>query len=149
MKTLAFSIVVGTLGVLLGAQAGNPAGPVVFEGARLLNGTASPPVEDSIVIVENGHFTAAGSRASTKVPANATRVNVAGKTMMPAMINAHVHIGYEGYTTWRAENYTFDNVVDHLTREAYYGTAVTTSVGTNLEPVAEQVEKAQIGRAHV
>src|SRR5262249_60461326 len=126
MKTLTFSIVV-VLGTLLGAQTSNPAGPVVFEGARLLNGTGSPPVEDSVVVVANGHFTAAGSRASTKVPANATHVNLTGKTVMPGMINAHVHIGYEGYTTWRAENYTFDNVVDHLTREVYYGTAVTTS----------------------
>ena len=143
MKTLTFSLVVVALGALLGAQTGNPTGPVVFEGARLLNGTSAPPVEDSVFVVENGHFTVAGPRAATKVPANATHVNLAGKTVMPAMINAHVHIGYEGYTTWRAENYTFDNVVDHLTREAYYGTAVTTSVGTNLEPVAEQVEKAQ------
>jgi imidazolonepropionase-like amidohydrolase len=143
MKGLRFSIVFVALGALLGAQGANPAGPVVFEGARLLDGTGSPPVEDSVIVVENGHFTAVGPRASTKVPAKATHVNVAGKTVMPGMINAHVHIGYEGYTTWRAENYTFDNVVDHLTREAYYGTAVTTSVGTNLEAVAEQVEKAQ------
>src|SRR5262249_43600573 len=100
MKTLTFSIVV-VLGALLRAQAGNPFGPVVFERARLLNGTGSPPVEDSVFVVENGHFTVAGPRASTKVPANATHVNLAGKTVMPGMINAHVHIGYEGYTTWR------------------------------------------------
>jgi imidazolonepropionase-like amidohydrolase len=146
MKALTFSIVAVALATLLSAQGANPVGAVVFDGARLLSGTDSPAVEDSVIVVENGHFTAAGPRASTKVPAKATHVNLAGKTVMPGMINAHVHIGYEGYTTWRAENYTFDNVVEHLTREAYYGTAVTTSVGTNLEPVAEQVEKAQQAR---
>jgi imidazolonepropionase-like amidohydrolase len=143
MKALIFSIVAVVLAALLGAQGAEPTGPVAFEGARLLNGTSSLPVEDSVFVVENGHVTAAGPRGLTKVPAKATHVNLAGKTVMPGMINAHVHIGYEGYTTWGAEHYTFDNLVDHLTREAYYGTAVTTSVGTNLEPVAEQVEKAQ------
>ena len=143
MKGLTLAIVAAAMTTLLGAQARNPVGAVVFDGARLLDGTGSPAVEDSVFVVENGRFTAAGPRASTKVPGSATHVNLAGKTVMPGMINAHVHIGYEGYTTWRAENYTFDNVVDHLTREAYYGTAVTTSVGTNFEAVAAQVEKAQ------
>ena len=50
---------------------------------------------------------------------------------MPAMINMHVHIGYEEYTTWRAANHTIENVLDHLQHEAFYGTAVTTSVSTS------------------
>ena len=33
---------------------------------------------------------------------------------MQALINAHVHIGYEGYTTWRSDNYTAEYVLDHL-----------------------------------
>ena len=49
---------------------------------------------------------------------------------MPAMINAHVHIGYEKYTSWGAQNYTPENVLDHLQREAFYGTAATQSVGS-------------------
>jgi hypothetical protein len=58
-------------------------------------------------------------------------VDLAGKTVMPALINVHVHIGYEGYTTWRAENHTPQNVLDHLQREAFYGTAVTQSAGSS------------------
>jgi imidazolonepropionase-like amidohydrolase len=42
-----------------------------------------------------------------------------------------VHIGYEGYTSWGAKNYTAANVLDHLRREAYYGVAATQSVGSS------------------
>jgi imidazolonepropionase-like amidohydrolase len=59
------------------------------------------------------------------------------------MINAHVHIGYEGYTTWGAENYTAQNVLDHLQREVFYGTAATQSVGTSPTDAALQFERDQ------
>ena len=54
-------------------------------------------------------------------PAGAARVDLAGKTIMPAMINVHAHMGYEGYTTWSARNHTAANLLDHLQREAFYG----------------------------
>jgi hypothetical protein len=62
---------------------------------------------------------------------------------MPAMVSAHVHIGYEGYTSWGAENHTPQNVVDHLRREAFYGVAATTSVGTSPVEQALQIQRDQ------
>ena len=62
---------------------------------------------------------------------------------MPAMINVHVHIGYEGYTSWGAQNYTPQNVLDHLQREAFYGTAATQSVGTSPIDASLQFQRDQ------
>jgi acetamidase/formamidase/imidazolonepropionase-like amidohydrolase len=62
---------------------------------------------------------------------------------MPAMINAHVHIGYEGYTSWGAQNYTAENVLDHLQREAYYGVGATQSVGSSPTEPALQFQRDQ------
>jgi imidazolonepropionase-like amidohydrolase len=62
---------------------------------------------------------------------------------MPAMINAHVHMGYEGYTTWGARNHTADNLVDHLQREAYYGVAAATSVGSSPTEMSLQFQRDQ------
>jgi imidazolonepropionase-like amidohydrolase len=70
-------------------------------------------------------------------------VNLAGKSVMPAMINAHVHIGYEKYTSWGAENYTAENVLDHLQREAFYGTGAILSVGSSPLDQAMQFERDQ------
>ena len=79
---------------------------VLYEHARLIIGDGSAPIESGAFIVQNGHVTAIGSQAAVMPPASATHVDLTGKTVMPAMINVHVHIGYEGYTSWGAENYT-------------------------------------------
>jgi imidazolonepropionase-like amidohydrolase len=104
---------------------------VVYEGARLIIGDGSAPIERGVFVVRNGHITAIGSSGAVTAPAGATRLDLTGKTVMPTMINVHVHIGYEGYVGWGAENYTPANVLDHLQREAFYGTAVTQSVGSS------------------
>src|SRR5262245_31799806 len=116
---------------------------VLFEGARLILGDAAPPIEAGALVVENGRITAVGRREDVKPPRGAVRVDLAGKTVMPAMINAHVHIGYEGYTSWGASNYTADNVLDHLQREAFYGVGATQSVGSSPTAAALQFEKDQ------
>ena len=62
---------------------------------------------------------------------------------MPTLVNVHVHIGYEGYTSWGAENYTAANVLNHLEREAFYGVGVTQSVGSSPTEPSIQFEKDQ------
>jgi imidazolonepropionase-like amidohydrolase len=81
------------------------------------------------------------------VPSGTVRIDLSGKTVMPALVNVHVHIGYEGYSTWRAANHTTANVVDHLQRSAFYGTAATTSVGTSpLDQMREVQAEQRAGR---
>ena len=104
---------------------------VAYEGARLIVGDASAPIEAGVMVVQDGRIVAVGSKGSVTVPAGAAHVDLTGRTVMPALVNAHVHIGYEGYTSWGAKNYTPQNVLDHLRREAYYGVAATQSVGSS------------------
>jgi imidazolonepropionase-like amidohydrolase len=114
-----------------GAQTRAASGSVAFEGARLIIGDGSAPIDIGVLVVQNGRITAVGPKGSVTIPAGATHVNVAGRTIMPALVNAHVHIGYEGYISWSAKNYTPLNVLDHLRREAFYGVAATQSVGSS------------------
>src|SRR4029079_6737007 len=90
-----------------------------------------PPIENGAIFVQDGRITAVGAKGAVAVPARDVRVALTGKTVMPAMINAHVHIGYEGYSSWGAANYTPQNVLDHLQREAFYGVGATQSVGSS------------------
>ena len=64
----------------------------VFEGARLIVGDGSEPVENAAFIVENDRFTAVGRRGQLEVPEGATRVDLTGKTVMPAIIDTHKHL---------------------------------------------------------
>ncbi len=123
------------------AQAQRITAPAYFTNARIIVGDGSAAIEGGAFVVANGRITDIGP--SVKAPNGATRVDLSGKTIMPGMINVHVHIGYEGYTSWGAENYTPENVLDHLEREAYYGVAVTQSVGSSPTDPSIQFKKDQ------
>jgi imidazolonepropionase-like amidohydrolase len=132
---------VGSLAVH--SQSRGPSGAVIYEGGRLIVGDGSAPIEGGAFVVQNGRISAIGRQGSIATPAGAAHVDLVGKTVMPAMINVHVHIGYEGYTSWGAENYTPQNVLDHLQREAFYGTAATQSVGTSPVDASIQFQRDQ------
>src|SRR5262249_35750971 len=114
-----------------------------FEGARLIVGDGGAPIENGVFVVAGGRITAVGAKGSVVPPAGASQVDLTGKTVMPAMINVHVHIGYEGYTSWGAGNYTPENVLDHLQREAFYGVAATQSVGSSPTDASLQFQRDQ------
>jgi imidazolonepropionase-like amidohydrolase len=146
MKMLAYCTAVGSMMAIVLAQSQVESRPIVYEGARLIIGDGSAAIESGAFVVRNGHINAIGSPGAITAPAGATRVNLAGKTVMPAMINVHVHIGYEGYTSWGAQNYTPANVLDHLQREAYYGIAVTQSVGSSPTDASIDFQRNQRAR---
>src|SRR5262249_33150094 len=79
---------------------------VAYDNARLIIGDEQAPIEIGALVVQNGRITALGAKGRVTAPAGAAHVDLAGRTVMPTMINVHVHIGYEGYTSWGAEHYT-------------------------------------------
>ena len=128
--------------VSVSTQAQGPAGTFVYEGARLIIGDASAPIENGAFVVVNGTITAVGARGSVNAPSGATRVDLTGKTVMPAIVNAHSHVGYERYTTYagdsRPEYFTAENILDHLQREAFYGVGTVHDGGSAALDVAQQ-----------
>lgn len=63
----------------------------IFEGARLIVGDGSDPIEGSVFIVVDDRITHVGKKGVLALPSNASRVNLNGKTVMPAIIDAHKH----------------------------------------------------------
>jgi imidazolonepropionase-like amidohydrolase len=72
------------------AQMAGP--PRAFTGARLIDGTDRPVIENATILVENGRVVAAGRAESVPIPADAQRIVLAGKTVIPGLINAHGHV---------------------------------------------------------
>ena len=144
IKMVARSVVAGLMiSVAAQSQLRGSSTTVLYEHARLIVGDGTAPVERGAFIVQDGRIRSIGKSGALTVPAGATRVDLAGKTVMPAWINVHVHIGYEGYTTWGAGNYTPANVLDHLQREAFYGVGATQSVGSSPTDQAVQFQRDQ------
>jgi imidazolonepropionase-like amidohydrolase len=112
-----------------------------FEGARLIPGDGSPPVENSAFLVEDGRFRLVDRQVGLRAPSGAVRVNLSGKTVIPALVDAHTHLGYTVVRTNRTEKetYTRQNLEDHLRRLAYYGVSATLSMGVDRGEIPFQV----------
>src|SRR5688572_15770205 len=63
-----------------------------FTGATLIDGTARQPIANATIVVRHGRVVAAGAATAVTVPPGAERVSLAGKTVIPGIINAHGHV---------------------------------------------------------
>ena len=111
----------------------------VFAGARLIAGDGSAPLEDSAFVVENDRFTRVGRTGDVQAPPGATRVDLTGKTVIPALVDAHSHIGYMKDLASGPEHYTRENILDHLHRFAYFGVAASQAMGSDFGELPFQI----------
>jgi len=103
-------------------------GVTVFESARIITGDGRAPLENASFIVSGGRFTQVGGAASVRIPAGATRVSLAGKTVMPAIVDVHTHLSQ-----------TREALLDDLRRRAYWGVGAAQSLGQDTTDVSFQV----------
>ncbi len=103
----------------------------LFENARLIAGDGRAPFENGSFVVENDRFTRVGKTGEVQAPRGALRVDLTGKTVIPALVDAHSHIGYMKDLTSGPENYTRENILDHLHRFAYFGIAASQAMGSD------------------
>ena len=60
-------------------------------GARLIDGTGAPAVENSVVMVRDGRIVAAGKAGAVKVPAGTRVIHAEGRSLLPGLWEMHVH----------------------------------------------------------
>ena len=108
-------------------QARDATGVMVFEGGRLLVGDGRV-IENATFIVDDDRLVAVGRADEVEAPPGAERVDLTGRTVMPAIIDTHVHLGD-----------TRDELVEDLQRKAYYGVGVVLSLGRGSSDMAFQV----------
>lgn len=65
---------------------------LVLTGGRLIDGTGADPVERAAVMVDDGQITWVGPEGEAGHLGDARRVDVSGLTMMPGLIDCHVHL---------------------------------------------------------
>ena len=111
VNAAAFAAIVAVSGFALPAEAQ----VVAFEGARLILGDGRT-VENGTLVIDGSRIVQAG--AGVTVPAGAARVNAAGKTIMPAIIDTHVHL-----------NPIRDRLIRDLKLRGYYGISAALSMG--------------------
>jgi imidazolonepropionase-like amidohydrolase len=108
----------------------------VFEGARVIAGDGRPPIENATIVVDGARITQVGRAADVKAPAGATRVSLAGKTVIPTLIDTHTHLSQER-----------DALTQDLRRRAYYGVSAAMSLGQDTGDAPFQIRAQPIAGA--
>ena len=122
VATAAIAAVLAGLSVPASGQA-----PVTaFEGARIIVGDGSQVIDKGTIVVNGTTIQAIG--ANVQVPAGAQRVNLAGKTVMPMILDTHIHAPA-----------TREQTIRDLRRRAYWGVGAAMSMGTDTTDVVFKV----------
>lgn len=100
---------------------------LAFTGATIIDGSGGEPIQDGVLLIQDGRIIAVGSKAEVKIPEKATIKDVAGKFIMPGIINGHGHVGdVKGID---GGHYSTQNIIDNLAIYARYGVTTVVSLG--------------------
>ena len=125
-----FSICIAA-GVICGAQAQNK---MLFQDASLIIGDGSVLTNHDLLI-EDGLIVSLGENLPP--PDTGLMVDLQGKWVMPALIDAHAHLGFQSRQSWGADNYDLENLTDNLEQYAYYGFGAVFSAGSDPAEIAQ------------
>lgn len=131
--------------------------PTAYTGFTLIDGTGAAPVANAAMLVENGRITAIGSTNAVRIPSGATRVSLAGQTVIPGLINAHGHASsVANLATYAAYGVTTvfslgDETPDVFAARAAQRTAAPPHArvylaGPVLNPVSAEDARAQVAK---
>ena len=94
MRRLAGSFVSAAIAACLtsvGCVASGQTEAIVIEGGTLIDGTGAAPLENAVVVIEGSRITSVGAKGSVTYPAGAQVLNAGGMTVLPGLIDAHIH----------------------------------------------------------
>lgn len=82
----------------------------ILKGATLIDGTGSPPVYNSLIEVDNGTIKNVGNISDFDTLAEGQVIEVIGKTVIPGLIDAHIHMDLHGMANTYEENLVEDKL---------------------------------------
>jgi hypothetical protein len=131
-----------TFGLMLVFAACGGSAPPEFEpgglalvGAQLIDGTGAAPVADSVIVIRDGRVESAGSRDAIPIPEGAEVVDATGKTVIPGLVNLHVH--YRGGP---------ETIERQFRTQLYYGVTTARSIGSDSPEAVSFLLEANAGR---
>lgn len=80
-----------------------PPATLAVVGGLLLDGFGGPPASDSVILINGDRIVAVGAEGQLSVPAGVRVIDANGYTVMPGLIDAHVHLdllGHGDYPAW-------------------------------------------------
>ena len=119
---------------------------LVLTGFSLIDGTGRPAAPNSAMTIEAGRISWVGPAAELKAPAGAASVDLAGKYVMPGLINLHGHIGNVVGLVQDPNLYTRQTVEHDLRMYASYGVTTMLSLGIDKDLIFDVRAEQRKGR---
>ena len=114
----------------------------LFSGARVIVGDGAV-VESATLVVTDGRIESVTAVEPAGIPPGASRVSLAGKTVMPLLIDVHGHVGFLKDGVFSGGSYGAANIIEQLSILEYYGVGAFQSLGTDIGPDAFRVRSDQ------
>src|SRR5436305_13926924 len=89
--------------LLLVASSAHAANVVVLAGGRLIDGYGGAPIENGVIVIEGNTIRTVGTQSTVRIPEGAQVIDTNGYTMMPGLMDMHVHLmilGHGDYDDW-------------------------------------------------
>lgn len=83
---------VGLVLLLAGLEVSGQNPPLVLEGGTLIDGTGARPVPNAVIVMEGSRIKSLGTKGQVTYPANSRVIQVEGKTILPGLIDSHIHL---------------------------------------------------------
>jgi imidazolonepropionase-like amidohydrolase len=117
---------------------------LVLSNFTLIDGRGGPAVANSALVATDGRITWVGPAAELKAPAGANVQNLAGKFVIPGMIDLHTHVSNSDVEMQDPVRFfTREGVTRDLQLYASYGTTAVVSQGTDQKPLVYEVRAEQ------
>lgn len=134
---------IDTVGIKVGltAKTYKSEGTVVFKGARIITMEGDEVIENGTIVVKNNKIEAIGKSSDMTVPNGAKVYDVAGKTIMPGIIDVHAHVSAFGYGIMPKKHWP-------LYANLAFGVTTSHDPSANTETVFGMSELIKSGRMH-
>jgi imidazolonepropionase-like amidohydrolase len=116
----------------------------VIKGITLIDGTGNRAKQNVNLIIK-GDTIDAVLPANAALPANAEITDLSGKFVMPALINAHGHLGLLRGDSALSKNYSRDNILRQLKKYEAFGISRVLSLGTDHDLIFPLRDSSQKG----
>jgi imidazolonepropionase-like amidohydrolase len=100
--------------------------------ATLIDGTGAAPQSNTTIVMESGRIRDIGPASATPTPPNATVVDLAGRFVVPGIINGHGHVGPAPRDR-------------QLRQYALYGVTTTTSMAADPDDIVDYKARQKAG----
>ena len=118
----------------------------VLKNFTLIDGKGGQPLANAAMVIDNGRITYAGPVAGLKPPAGAETMDLAGKFVMPGIINLHGHLGNTIDLVQDPKNFTRENLAKNLKTYASYGVTSVMSMGSDSDLALKVRDEQRAGR---